>query len=220
MLTHIHPSPRRFTCRTMPIFHGHGDPGSESGAGRGPPGAQSPFARTRCYLARRSVSNPLRGRYPSFIAHTSSCARPKPSCRLRSPLLRHVCAGYRQSLLGDGPSRRYLRESVSARLDLYPGASPGAFTRFFPGDIGLPCLGIGSASHNDPYSGFCTGAHFVAIDHSRCSGLRMCSPPRSLLPQCGHWAAVVCTSEPMTVCYLPPSFPVRAVPRPWRPENP
>jgi hypothetical protein len=42
----------------------------------------------------------------------------------------------------------------------------------------------------------------LAVIHS-CSGLRMCSPLRSLLPQCCHWAAVACTSEPMTVCYLP-----------------
>jgi hypothetical protein len=46
------------------------------------------------------------GRYPSFIAHTGSCARPKPSRRLRfnyydGPLSRR--AG-----LGDGPSRYYL----------------------------------------------------------------------------------------------------------------
>jgi hypothetical protein len=36
-----------------------------------------------------------------------------------------------------------------------------------------------------------------------CSGLRICSPPGSLLPQCCHWAAVAFTSEPITVCYLP-----------------
>ena len=36
-----------------------------------------------------------------------------------------------------------------------------------------------------------------------CSGLRICSPPRSLLPQCFHWAAVAFTSEPITVRYLP-----------------
>jgi hypothetical protein len=151
VLTHIHPSRWQFTCRTRPIFNGRGYPGTESGAGQGTPGAQSPFARTRCYLARRGVSHPVRGRYPSFIAHTNSCARPKPSRRLRLSLLRLVFAGCHQSLPGGGPSRRYLRESFPACLDLYPGVSPGAHTRFFPGNIGLHCLGIGSALHNDPY---------------------------------------------------------------------
>ena len=54
-----------------------------SGTGQGPPGAQRSFARSRCYLSRSGVSRHLRGHYPSFVAHTTSCARPKPSHRLR-----------------------------------------------------------------------------------------------------------------------------------------
>ena len=46
---------------------------------RWPPSAQSPFARSRCYLLRRGISCAARGRYPSFIAPTGSCASPKPS---------------------------------------------------------------------------------------------------------------------------------------------
>jgi hypothetical protein len=114
-----------------------------------------------------------------------------------------VCAGCCQPLLDVGLSRHYLRASFPACLDLYPGASPGAPTRFFPGDIGLHHLGIGSATHNSPYSDFRTGRiSGLSVIHS-CSGLRVCSPPRSLLPQCCHWAAVAFTSEPMTVCSLP-----------------
>ncbi len=148
MLTHIPPSRRRFTCKTRPIFNGYGYPGSESGASQGLPGAQSSFARARRSLARRGVSHPVRGHYPSFTAHTGSCARPNPSRRLRSSLGRRVFAGCRQSLLGGGPSRRYLRESFSACLNPYPGASPGAHTRFFPGNIGLHRLKTGSAKHH------------------------------------------------------------------------
>ena len=203
MLTHIHPSGRRFTCRTRPIFNGYGDPGSESGASQGPPGAQSPFARTRCYLVRQGVSHPVTGHYPSFTAHTGSCARPNPSRRLRSSLLRQVFAGCCQSLLGGGPSRRYLHESFPACLDPYPGASPGAHTRFFPGNIGLHRLRTGSAKHHNPYSDFRTGMNFGAAVIRSSSGLRFCSPPRSLLPQCYHWAAVAFTSEHIAVCYLP-----------------
>ena len=157
MRTHIHPSRLWFTCRSRPIFNGHGDPGTESGAGQGPPGVQSSFARARCYHARQGVSHPVREHYPSFIAHTGSCARPQPSRQLRSSLLRRVFAGCRQPLLGDGPSRRYLRESFSGCLDPYPGASPGAHTRFFPGNIGLHRLKTGSAKRHNPYRDFRTG---------------------------------------------------------------
>ena len=61
------------------------------------------FTDQRC-----GVQHHIRGHYPSFIAHTGSCARPNPSPRLWINLLRRVFAGCRQSLLGDGPSRRYL----------------------------------------------------------------------------------------------------------------
>jgi len=83
MLAHIHPSRLWFTYETRPIFNDTAYPGSESGAGQGPPGAQSPFARNRCYLLRRGVLHHIREHYPSFIAHTGSCARPNPSRRLR-----------------------------------------------------------------------------------------------------------------------------------------
>ncbi len=132
VLTHIHPSRLRLPCRTRPLFHGPASPARSPGRSQGPPGAQSPFARGRCYLLRRDVSRHIGGHYPSFIAHTGSCARPKPSRCLRLSLLQRVFAGCRQSLLGDGPSRRYLRASFSACLDLCPGASLGAPTRFFP----------------------------------------------------------------------------------------
>ncbi len=53
-------------------------------------------------------------------------------------LIRSVFAGCRHSLLGVGPSRRYLRESFSTCMDPYSGCSCGACTRFFPQNIGLP----------------------------------------------------------------------------------
>ena len=48
------------------------------------PSAQSPFARARCYLARRGLLDLVSRHYPAFFAHTDSCASPKPSHRLRS----------------------------------------------------------------------------------------------------------------------------------------
>jgi len=59
-----------------------------------------------------------------------------------------VFAGCCQPLLGRGPSRRYLCTSFPACLDLSPGGSCGASTRFFPHDSGLPPVRTGSALHN------------------------------------------------------------------------
>ena len=43
------------------------------------PSAQSPFARTRCYLARRGLLDHVSRCCPAFSAHTDSCANPPPS---------------------------------------------------------------------------------------------------------------------------------------------
>ena len=84
---------------------------SSSGSGPvpEPPSAQSPFARSRRYRPRQGVMHLVGGRYPSFLAHMGSCDRPNSSTRLRLPLVRAIFAGCCQPLLGDGPSRRYLR---------------------------------------------------------------------------------------------------------------
>ena len=62
---------------------------------------------------------------------------------------RWVFAGCRQSLLGGGPSRRYLHKSFPRCLDPYPGAPHGASARFFPCDTGLPRVANGSAMRID-----------------------------------------------------------------------
>ena len=74
---------------------------------------------------------------PPFIAPTGSCARPKPSCFLQHPLGQQVFAGCRKPLLGNGPSRRYLCNPYMVAWTLTPRCFPGAFTRFFPVNIGL-----------------------------------------------------------------------------------
>ena len=85
---------------------------------------------------------------PAVIAHTGSCVSPQPSPCLRIPLGQRVGAGCCQPRLGGGPSRRSLCVSFPACLDLYPGGSWGASTRFFPHDSGLPPVRTGSALHN------------------------------------------------------------------------
>jgi len=174
MLTHIHPFQLWFTCRTSPLITGPGDPSSKSGPDPEPPSAQSPFARLRCYRWRRDVPHLVRGRYPSFIARTDSCARPKSSSRLRFSLLRQVFAGCGQPLLEDGPSRRYLhnlckgawthtppRSCRSVRLDALPlrlGASAaGHRPRPRSEELG---------TRNDPCNATSTGGAFRGCSHS------------------------------------------------------
>jgi hypothetical protein len=53
-----------------------------------------------------SCVHDLGRRYPTVLARTGSCARPRPSHGLRLSLGPRVCAGWCESLLGHGPSRR------------------------------------------------------------------------------------------------------------------
>jgi hypothetical protein len=135
-----------------------------------------------------------------------SCDRPKPSHCLGFTLDQCVFAGCCQSLLRVGLSQRYLRESFPGCLHPYPGSPPGAYTRFFPGDIGLRHTGTDSAPHKLPIQrlpyGWLLGATVIPLR----SGLQVCSPPRSLPPQHTFpacWAAVAFTSPHISVCYLP-----------------
>ena len=115
---------------------------------RRPSSAESPFAHSRCYLLWYDVSHHIRKHYPSFIAHTGSWARPKPSCRLRLSLLRQVFAGCCQSLLEDGPSRRYLCNPCIGAWTLTPRCFFGALARFFPKNIALT-LDLRRSAHPD-----------------------------------------------------------------------
>ena len=145
MLAHIHPSQLWFTHRIRSIFNGWVIPALCPGPSQDPPGAQSPFAHNRYYLLWCDVPHHMGGHYPSFIAHTGSCVRPKPSRRLRLSLLRRVFAGCRQSLLGVGLSRRYLRNPCVGAWTPTPQCPLGASTRFFPKDLGLTSDDRGSA---------------------------------------------------------------------------
>src|SRR4030042_145100 len=53
------------------------------------------------------------------------------------PLIRWVFAGCHQSLLGDGPSRRYLCNPSIGAWTLTPGCLSGALIRFFPESYSL-----------------------------------------------------------------------------------
>jgi len=90
---HIHPSPIRFAYEPVPI-QGRAHPGSASRCflsyrNHQVPRAPLPLPGVTC---SGGTFRPIRGRYPSFIALTDSCARPPilPPPRL-SPCLAGLC---------------------------------------------------------------------------------------------------------------------------------
>ena len=86
-MTPIHPTSPRFTCRTRSSHVAAASDSVFGASHENPPSAQSPFARSGYYPLRRGILYPVSGRYPTFIAHTNSCARPKGSYRLWFSLL-------------------------------------------------------------------------------------------------------------------------------------
>jgi hypothetical protein len=142
MLTHMHPSQVRFTCRTSSQMKGSGCSSSGSGPVPEPPSAQSPFAHLGGYLRRRDVQHLVRGRYPSFIAHTDSCVGPNSSLPISDFPRRKVFAGCCQPLLEDGPSRRYLHNLCKGAWTRTPPRSL-ASVRF--GQWALPTKDFGLA---------------------------------------------------------------------------
>ena len=169
---------------------------------------QVPKAPLPCWGVTPSgmASPPSRKELP-FPHRSYGLMRQSQSLRLPVAIrLGHaVFAGCCQSLLGVGPSRRYLCESFPACLDLYPGGACGALPRFFPQDFGLPHVRTGAA----------LGSYAVQrLQHDR--ALRGCShslmfKPTGLLatqvaPTTGYhvpWAAMAFPSEPLTVRSLP-----------------
>jgi hypothetical protein len=102
-------------------------------------------------------------------------------------LVRGVCAGYYQSLLPAGPSRRYHCESFLGCLGPYHGGTWSAFACFFLHVIGLPPnareVGLtASTRQND----FLTDRFFGTAAISLCS-----SPPSLLASQIVPTAATV-----------------------------
>ncbi len=172
MPAHIHPLPYEFATRLVMKVHLPSLPGSVScdGSFSLPPCAESPFAQNRCYLLWHDVLHHVGRHYPSFIAHTGSCARPKPSCFLQPQLGQQVFAGCRKPLLGNGPSRRYLCNPYMVAWTLTPRRFPGAFTRFFPENIGLTLDLRRSAHRFIPTLQLQWGTHFEAAVIPLCSG--------------------------------------------------
>src|ERR1039457_1569802 len=149
-----------------------------------PPSAQSPFAQWRYYPPLgRPVRRLLRGHYSSVTAPTDSFANP---VWLFSPSALASCK--KSSQVATSPCcPRDLPDVISANLssDAWSPTTAvprGAYTCFFLRVIGLPPERSGSASRFFPRIRLLAGGVFEAADISLCSGLRVCSSPRSFLP--------------------------------------
>lgn len=105
-------------------------------------------------------------RYPAVFARTGSCAPPPSSRRFQPSPIRRVLAGCCGPLLQDGGSRRYLHEPCTGAWTPTPPRSAGAFTRFFPADIGLTAHFTGSARETLPAMQLQRGGFFRGCSHS------------------------------------------------------
>jgi hypothetical protein len=146
-----------------------------------PPSVQSPFAHVDGYPSWGDVSHLLRGRYPSLIAPTDSCANP---AWLSPP---SALASFKESSqVATSPCcHRDLPDVISVNLSSdawsHTTAVPRCSYLFLP-----PChrpspTGVGSASRSTREHDF-PRSIFGAADISLCSGLQVCSSPRSFLP--------------------------------------
>jgi hypothetical protein len=148
-----------------------------------PPSAQSPFAQRWCYLRRGDVHRLLRGHGSSVIAPADSFANPVwlflPSA---------LASSRKSSQVATSPCcHRDLPDVISVNLSsdawsLATAVPRSAYTCYFLRVIGLPQQRRGSASRLNPRTRLLAEAFFEAADIPLCSGLRVCSSPRSFLP--------------------------------------
>jgi hypothetical protein len=142
MLTHIHPSRHPFTCRIRPIFNGRSIPAQSPGPSKTRQAPRAPLLARGVTSYDGASRTPSEGTTPPsslLRAHASDQIPPRGF----DSLFHGVFAGCRQSLLQDGPSRRYLCASFPRCLDPYRGGVPDASTHYFSGTIGLPPVPMG-----------------------------------------------------------------------------
>ena len=148
MHAHIHPASARFTLRlsqgSVSTVYQALRPVMVSSFGQSL--YREPLRpRVGVTSARHGTQSRVTRHYPSFIAHTGSCAGPKPSPSLGMTLVPRVCAGCCAPLLDRGPSQHYLRNPCVGAWTPTPWHPCSALARFFPQGNGLTSEGIGSA---------------------------------------------------------------------------
>jgi len=181
---HIHPSPLRFACGLV-SSQGSAFPGSVSRCSLSSklPSAQSPFARLRRYLFRRDVSASRQRALPllprSYGLMRQALILPPP--RLPTPLV-GLCR------LSPAPAGWWSFPTLSPYvLPWMLGPIPRRLLwcphPFLPRELRPSPLfdGVGFPA-TSPCSDFRTALFLGATDIPLCSGLQVCSPPRSLRP--------------------------------------
>ena len=145
MLAHIHPYLHWFACEARPIFNGLATLAQSPGLSktRHVPRAPLPDAGVTSIGAMSHASRqrelPLLHRSYGLMRRTKTL----PSYSVY-PIGR-VFVGCCQSLLGDGPSRRYLCNPCIGAWTLTPGCLSGASVRFFPESYSLTLVAPSSA---------------------------------------------------------------------------
>ena len=112
------------------------------------------------------LTSHLRGRYPSVVAPTGSCARPSSSPRLGGPSVGESVQVVASPLLDHGPSRHCLCHLCGGAWTHTPPCSSGAQAHFFPNDSGLTSRETRSAHGKTPARRFRQGAYFRGCSHS------------------------------------------------------
>ena len=167
MPAHIHPYLQWFTCEHRPIFNGLVHPGTVSRPSQGPPRAQSPFARSRCYLYRRNVlCIPSEGITPPSSLIWTHATDQNPPADFSLPYTASLCR-----LLpvpaGSWSFPTLSLQSLLRCLDPYPGVPLRCFCPFLPGELqphnrctkfGAPNNRRNATSTTTPFRG---GSHSV-----------------------------------------------------------
>ena len=128
---------------------------------------ESPFASSGCYPSECHISCNIDRRYSTLLAHTGSCARPKPSRNLGlSPCASSLCRLLRAPA-GSWPFPTLSPQSLYRCLDPYPAALRRCFRSFLPGEH-RPHLSLNRFGALEPpsHSNFYDGHHFRGCSHS------------------------------------------------------
>jgi hypothetical protein len=171
--------------------------------------AESPFAPSRCYLSGRDLQAASEDITPPSSLIQAHAPDQNPPVGFGCPYSRQVFAGCRQSLLGAGPSRRYLRRSVPGCLGSCPGGANGCSCLFlprWPSAFPNPSRRVGFPRY--PAKRLRSGGAFRDHRHFLRSGLLACLPPWSLLPLLHspfRWCVQLSPTSPWTLFTRCPS---------------
>ncbi len=173
----------------------------------GPPSAESSFARLGCYLWRRDVLHLVGRHYPSFFAHTSSCARPNPSHCLCLP----PAVGLGRLLpvpAGRWPFPTLSLRSLCGRSDPYPAVSPSCSCPFLARGRRPPRLGNALGTPETPCHATSTGNLISGLQ----SFVYLRAPTIARPPDCTHLSrSIMLGGQAVYTTHIPVGYLRRVV---------